>query len=238
MTSRNKPCKNPTEPYCYAHTRPEPVIPAAEKAKRANTNVVEALITAAIPLLDKNRSDHDQSIAQSIRSIEIATRDSWIQDLYQKETGSYMSREVREFVDARIKGAMTMAVDTNDPDTKLVVTSLKFLKLILPTVPVLVARDRASQKKLAYCEERLESLESELAEAKAVKSYKEEWCLATQKIGSLKKLVKEKNLELEVLRSTKTERKEIKRLQRELEEYKLYKAACELEQPPPPAYTE
>jgi hypothetical protein len=238
MTTRGKRCKNPTEPYCYAHTRPEPVIPEVEKAKRANTRVVEALITAAIPLLDKNRSDHDQSIAQSIQSLEIATKDSWIQDLYQKETGSYMSREVREFVDARIKGAMTMNVDTKNPDTELVVTSRKFLNLVLPTIPILVARDRASQKKLAYCEDRIEALEGELTETKAVKSYKQEWCLATQKIGSLKKLIKEKNLELEVLRNTKTERKEIKRLQRELEEYKVYKAASELEEPPPPAYYE
>jgi len=166
----------------------------------------------------KEQKEHNALIDATVRNIETTA----LNTEYFKQSkdrgmvlGEYISRNITNIV---IGNSLT-----ND-DRELVLIDHDFIKQLTLSMSILIARDKENK-------------------TNSPKSFKREFVQATERIGELKKLLKQKNIELDELRRVKKERKEIKKLRKELDNVQmelLSKNINEMEDAnvEPPAYSD
>jgi len=229
ITLKGVKCKNAKHPFCIYHMPKDIVSKKCDDVPKQldelNIECTPDLFRDFRGLVEFQRTEiraeqkeHDELINTSVRNIETTALN--IKCFKQsKDRGMILG----EYISRNITNILIANSHIND-DSELVLIDHDFLKQLTLSMSILMARDKENK-------------------TNSPKSFKSEYVQATERIGELKKMLKQKNIELDELRRVKKERKEIKKLRKELDNVQmelLSKNVDEMEDAnvEPPAYSD
>ena len=207
FTLKGAKCKNAKHPYCIYHM-PKDI------AQKCNDNIPKQL--------DKLDIEHKRDIFSNFKDMvkfqksEVHTEQKGHNELidatvHNIETTKFNAEYFKQSRDrSMILGKyisenisnITVANSLVNDGRELILIDHDFLKQLTLSISILMARDEENK-------------------TNSQKSFKGEYIKLTERIGELKKQLKQKNIELEELRRTKQERKQIKKLKKELDDLQL-----------------
>jgi hypothetical protein len=251
LTKKGNLCKNKGMPYCKLHInmnarQPPPAPEVWDYPVSDDEEEEEIVITDPVSddeeeeeiVITEPHSYFDDFIAHHYKKIENGDTDhhSKVLGLVGDNIATgfaslavsdhpEIKKQTLAYVMKRRENIKIINAKPYDENPDLVCTDWGYLQQLIHSVGILKARDLYNTKMLSNAE----------------KSYKNEWIQATQKVGELKKQIKQKNLEIDGLRRVKKERKKIKALEQQLDETQhalLEKQLEDMVECSPPSYSE
>ena len=146
---------------------------------------------------DNDHTEDEQFIDTTIRNINISAL-----NIEHFERSKYRSQICADFIAKNIHNVIIGNHINIENDEELLLIHHDFFKQLTVSMSILIARDIENKNN-------------------SKKSFKSEYVQATERIGELKKQLKQKNVELDELRRVKKEKKEIKLLKKELDETRI-----------------
>lgn len=214
FTLKGVKCKNAKHPFCIYHMPKDIVQKCDDVPKQLDELNIECtpnlfrdfrgLVEFQCTEICAEQKEHDQLIDTTVRNIEATALNT---EYFKKSKdrgmilGEYISRNITNIVIANSH--------IND-DSELLLIDHDFLKQLTLSMSILMARDKLGSH---------ETIQPN--KTNSPKNFKSEYIEATERIGKLKKMLKQKNIELDELRRVKKERKQIKKLRKELDDVQL-----------------